>query len=98
MKEAICDECKKSFPISPKQKRHGNGIVETYFTCNQCHHRYSVTVTNQPIKARIRKAAKMYEDLNLANNSDEFEEMNTKLQKYKAITTEMINKLKLQIA
>ncbi|KZR60401.1 hypothetical protein [Pseudobacillus badius] len=101
--EIICDQCRKQILVLPEEKEYGNGIIETYFNCSHCQHRYSVTFTDEMIRKRIKKFADEWAKLNRLKDGEEWEKKEwmrkyKKLQTYKAATDQMVNKLKERMA
>lgn len=101
-KTAICNKCEEEFEIYIEATDHGKGIIETYFTCTHCNEVYPVTVTNEAIRDRITKANAEWIKLNRLKNGKNWTEnawmaKHDRLKKYKAVTTEMIDKLKGEI-
>jgi transcription elongation factor Elf1 len=96
---ATCDQCSKELLIDIKEQNVGKGIVETYFHCSHCNHRYSVTFTNGIIRDRIIKFSKEWAKMSRLKNGKEWNKKvwmkkYEKLQAYKTATDAMINKLK----
>ncbi|MDQ0268886.1 hypothetical protein [Cytobacillus purgationiresistens] len=58
-----CDNCNQLYNVNPIDKKHGNGIVETYFTCPLCNHHHLVYVTNQSIRRQQYQIRKLYESI-----------------------------------
>ncbi|WP_339161776.1 hypothetical protein [Siminovitchia sp. FSL W7-1587] len=59
-----CDHCRKPITIRTKEKKHGKGIVETYFVCPHCQRRYTAFVTNAEIRKRQREIRQLHESVN----------------------------------
>lgn len=53
--EVTCDNCKKVFLVKFKEKRHPNTVIETFFTCSHCKHRYTSFVTDTEVRRLQRK-------------------------------------------
>lgn len=103
MNTCKCDNCSKNILIDLKEQDHGNGIIETYFTCGHCNQRYQITVSNSHIRKRIQYFAKEWAKMNQLKDGKEWDKKvwmrkYAKLQEYKAVTTQMIESLKQQIA
>lgn len=103
MKPCQCTNCEKMFVIDLQEKDHGKGITETFFSCSFCNHRYLVIITNRTIRDRISKFSSEWAKMSRLKNGKEWKKKvwmrkYEKLQAYKAVTNEMIDKLKLQYA
>lgn len=59
-----CDHCHRTITIRPKEKKHGKGIVETYFVCPHCQHRYTAFVTNAEVRKKQREIRQLHESVN----------------------------------
>ena len=70
-----CDKCKKDFPIKLKEKKHGQGITETYFSCPHCKEKYIAFVTD----AEARKGQREMKALNLSLSKEKDPEKKNKL-------------------
>ena len=98
--KVTCEQCNKEFLIAIIQEHnHGKGIIETYFTCTHCDHRYTATYTNGVIRDRIKKYAKEWAKLSQLKKGKEWDraawmKKYEKLQAYKAVTDGMMAKLK----
>ena len=55
MKTIYCNECDKKIDIKLKEKKHGNGVTETYFTCRNCKVRYTAFVLNADARRMQRE-------------------------------------------
>ncbi|MEK5173221.1 hypothetical protein NST63_08510 [Heyndrickxia sp. FSL W8-0496] len=74
-----CDQCKKNFPVQPKEKKHGQGIKETYFVCPHCKTRYTAYITDQEVRRMQRQIQKLEQEiinlkLNASKRMDELKE------------------------
>lgn len=58
-----CENCNQLFTVNPIDKKHGNRIVETYFTCPHCNHYHLGYVTNQSIRRQQYQIRKLYESI-----------------------------------
>ncbi|KMY49561.1 hypothetical protein AC625_08385 [Peribacillus loiseleuriae] len=101
MQPCRCTNCQQMFAIDLKEKDHGKGITETFFSCSFCNHRYLVTVTNRTIRNRISKFSNEWAKMSKLRNGKEWDKdvwmkKYEKLQTYKPVTNEMIHKLKAQ--
>lgn len=38
--QGTCDKCGKVFTIKYREKRHPKKVIETYFRCQHCKHKY----------------------------------------------------------
>lgn len=71
-----CDDCKKNFDIKLKEKKRGNGIVETYFTCPHCDKHYTAFATDAVVRRKQREIKRMRDALNELNKTDNIPEYN----------------------
>lgn len=55
--DVTCDNCNKVFPIKLKEKRHPKTVIETFFICNHCKHRYTSFVTDTEVR-RLQRIIK----------------------------------------
>ncbi|MCM3454471.1 hypothetical protein M3685_10995 [Heyndrickxia oleronia] len=74
-----CDQCKKNFPVQPKEKKHGQGIKETYFVCTHCKTRYTAYVTDQEVRRMQSQIQKLEQEIitlkmNASKRMDELKE------------------------
>lgn len=47
--QATCDKCGKVFNVKFKEKRHPDKVVETYFRCKYCKHKYICFVKDEKV-------------------------------------------------
>lgn len=73
MSNVHCDKCKKYFDIKPQEKKHGNGIVETFFVCPHCKARYTAFVTNAETRRKQREIKKLRDSLPGITDFDEYQ-------------------------
>ena len=45
-----CDKCGRGFKINIKEKKFSKGIVERYFSCSHCKHKYTILITDGNIR------------------------------------------------
>ena len=99
MNKCICDQCNQTFRIDLKKHNHGKGIMESYFICSHCGYRYSAAVTNAEIRKRIKHFSTEWAKMSKLKNGKEWKKelwmkKYNRLQNYKAVTEEMIERLK----
>lgn len=83
--EVTCDNCNKVFPIKLKEKRHPKTIIETFFVCSHCKHRYTSFATDAEVR-RLQRIIKR------PMSADERLDMLNKIKKQMAILKyELIN-------
>lgn len=92
-----CDKCGKSFTIKPQEKKHGNGIKETYFRCTHCNERYTAYVTDANIRKKQRDIKKLYETLPTITDQRKYQERMQEIRDKKAKLEPLMNELKNKI-
>lgn len=78
-----CDHCSKFTKIEFKEKKHPNEIIETYFECEHCHHRYVCFVTDKKVRKMQRKKNGLKGNYNFQKRLDLQEEINERMDKLK---------------
>lgn len=58
-----CDECDEVFKIRLIEKPHPGKIIETFFRCPCCKHKYVSFVTDEWARQEQRKIAKLHDEL-----------------------------------
>lgn len=48
---AVCEKCEQITTVTFQDKRHAGGKVETFFTCQHCHHHYTTHVTDKRVRS-----------------------------------------------
>jgi|SRR5690625_362035 len=95
MENVQCDECHGHFKVNLKQKKHGNGVIETYFTCRHCDKHYTSFVTNARARRMQRTISKLYKSINI-HDIESFQnkqrEIEQEKQKLKQLMDELKNK------
>ncbi|WP_445505808.1 hypothetical protein [Niallia sp. 03091] len=99
MNKCFCNQCGKTFVIKTQTTKHPKQIIETFFHCSHCNHKYLVTVTNAEVRIRIQHFATEWAKMSKLKNGKEWKKSvwmkkYNKLQKYKSFTDEMIERLK----
>ncbi|WP_342510963.1 hypothetical protein MKY34_12305 [Sporosarcina sp. FSL K6-1522] len=89
-----CDNCMTPFTIQPKEKKHGNGIVETYFHCPKCNERFTSFATNAVIRRKQREIKKLYDLLPTIMDIGKYKDMLHKIQGLKSELEPMMKELK----
>ncbi|QBP07000.1 hypothetical protein [Virgibacillus phage Mimir87] len=92
-----CDKCGKSFTIKPQEKKHGNGIKETYFRCTHCNERYTAYVTDADIRKKQRDIKKLGDRLHTITDVDEYNKAFNKYKQMQAKLEPLMNELKNKI-
>jgi DNA-binding transcriptional regulator GbsR (MarR family) len=93
-----CDQCKEDFPIVLKEKKHGKGIIETYFICPHCSHRYSSAFTNTRARKCQRQIRKLWDEIRGCKNVQLAELKKEKIDKLTKENKQIISELKEQFA
>ena len=89
-----CDKCNKLFKVMPKQKKHGQGIRETYFTCPYCEEHYTSYITDREVRKWQKEAKKIRRGINRSRNEDEMDELFNKIRKVDSKIENRMNVLK----
>ena len=89
-----CDKCNKLFKVMPKQKKHGQGIRETYFTCPYCEEHYTSYITDREVRKWQKEAKKIRRGINRSRNEDEIKGLINKFEKVKRRTGNRMDELK----
>ena len=89
-----CDNCMTPFTIQPKEKKHGNGIVETYFHCPKCNERFTSFATNAVIRRKQREIKKLYDRLPTITDVGEYKDVLHKIHGLESELEPMMQKLK----
>lgn len=58
--DGTCDECGKEFNVKLKEKKHPKKVIETYFRCQHCKHKYICFVRDSEVikmQQEIKKEA-----------------------------------------
>lgn len=92
-----CDHCHKPFNIQAKEKKHGKGITETYFTCPHCNHRYTAFVTNAEIRKRQREIRQLSDTLPTITDMKKYQVVMQKINKKKAALEPLMQELKNKV-
>lgn len=50
----ICDYCKRQFEVVMKEEAKAGTIIETYFTCDNCGHKYHAFYRNAKCRRLLR--------------------------------------------
>ena len=101
-KDVVCDSCKEAFVIKAKERKHGQGIVETYFACSHCNKEYRVSITDQRCRKLQLKIQRESSKIPLKNHKDPdaykqlYEERNNRINSLKAELKERMMELKVQ--
>lgn len=48
--QGTCDHCGKGFNVEIKEKKHPKKIIETYFRCSNCKHKYVCFVKDEKVR------------------------------------------------
>jgi transposase-like protein len=96
--EINCDSCSKAFYLVIKEKKHGNGIIETYFTCPACNKRYSSAFTNARTRKLQRQIRKLWDEIRGCGNVQLAETMRAKIDKLTEENKKIMTALKEQFA
>lgn len=80
MANVHCDECKKYFDIKLKEKKRGNGIVETYFICPHCDKHYTAFVTDAVVRRKQREISKVSETLKDVKSFEEYQKIYAEIE------------------
>lgn len=94
MSNVHCDKCEKQFVIKPQEKKHGNGVVETFFVCPHCRARYTAFVTNAEARRRQREIKKLYDSLPKITDVVEYQTVLGVIHAKKEELEPLMNKLK----
>ncbi|MEH7249152.1 hypothetical protein V7114_20545 [Neobacillus niacini] len=94
--EINCDGCSKSFSLVIKEKKCGNGIIETYFTCPECNKRYSSAYTNARTRKLQRQIRKLWDEIRGCRNVQLVETKRTKIDKLTDENKKIMSDLKAQ--
>lgn len=89
-----CDKCNKLFKVMPKQKKHGQGLKETYFTCPYCEERYTGYITDKEIRKWQREVRELRENMKHMRSEDEMDELFNKIRKVESKIENRMNVLK----
>lgn len=93
-----CDSCHKEFQIAIKEKKHGNGIVETYFTCPECNKRYSAAFTNERTRKCQKQIRKLWDEIKGCGNIQLAETKKAKIDRLTEGNKKIMSELKEQFA
>lgn len=97
MANVHCDECKKYFDIKLKEKKRGNGIVETYFICPHCDKHYTAFVTDAVVRRKqreIRSIHEMLKDVKTMGNIADFQKIHAEMEQKKQELQPLMSALK----
>lgn len=64
MNNLTCDKCGEQFDAEPKQRKHGQDVVEVYFTCPHCQAHYTGTILDKAGRKMQRDVRKLQEQIN----------------------------------
>lgn len=82
-----------------EQVKHPKGIIENFFLCPHCSSKYPVTITTPEIRRRIKHFVSEWGKMSKLKNGKEWKKdiwmkKYHRLQRFKAETDEMINRVK----
>src|SRR5690625_317798 len=97
MANVQCDKCQKYFDIKQREKKHGRGIVETYFTCPHCKAKYTAFVLNAEARRLQREIKGLTQKQFTASTEEEREHAAKDLIKSKEKLARLMEELKKQI-
>ena len=92
-----CDQCKKNFPIQPKEKKHGQGIKEIYFVCTHCKTRYTAYVTDQEVRRMQRQIRKLEKESLFTKDNNKRLILNSKINRLKEDVLKKMDTLKAKV-
>lgn len=93
-----CDNCQKEFTIAVKEKKHSKGIVETYFKCPHCSHRYSGAFTNARARKCQKQIRKLWDEIRGCGSAQLAEAKKVKIDKLTEENKMVMSELKEQFA
>jgi transposase-like protein len=96
--EINCDSCSKAFYLVIKEKKHGNGIIETYFTCPACNKRYSSAFTNERSRKCQKLIRKLWDEIRGCGNVQLAETKRIKIDKLTDENKKIMTALKEKFA
>src|SRR5690625_1801372 len=94
MQSVQCDECNRYFKINLKEKKHGRGVIETYFTCPCCEKVYTAFVTDAIVRRRQREIKRLYEKFNKINDVNDRIKMQREIEQKKRRLKPLMDELK----
>lgn len=97
MRNVHCDNCKKSIDIKLKEKKHGKGVTETYFTCRNCKAKYTVSVLNADARRMQREIKGLQRTLLTSKDEQELANANVKMGETKTKLKTLMDELKNSI-
>lgn len=97
MNFVTCDKCGKEFSIKPHEKKHGKGIIETYFNCPHCNEHYTAYVTNAAIRSKQREIKKLGDQLHTITDMEKYNKAFARYRKMKQELEPKMNQLKNKI-
>ena len=74
MNEIYCDDCKQDFEPDMKEQEIEKGIVEQYFCCPHCGKKFTIIITDENMRRKIRKRQRIQKEYKRAvrNRDSEF--------------------------
>ena len=63
MNNLTCDKCGVLFDAEPKQRKHGQDIVEAYFTCPHCQAHYTGVILDKAGRKMQRDVRELQEQI-----------------------------------
>ncbi len=97
MQTVDCGQCHEAFSISLREKKHGKGITETYFTCPHCEARYTAFVTNAEIRRRQREIRKLHDSLTTITDFQKYQDVLQKIKDRESKLEPLMKDLKNKI-
>lgn len=94
MANVHCDDCKKHFDIKLKEKKRGNGIVESYFICPHCDKHYTAFVTDAVVRRKQREIKKLYESLSTITDIQKYQDRQSIIEEKKQELQPLMSALK----
>ncbi|USK56563.1 hypothetical protein LIS82_08865 [Cytobacillus solani] len=93
-----CTGCQKDFDITLKEKKHGKGIIETYFVCPHCSTRFSAAFTNTRSRKIQKQIRKLWDEIRGCGNVKLAEHKKEKIDKLTEENKQIMSKLKEEYA
>jgi hypothetical protein len=94
--EVTCDNCNKEFSMSVKEKKHGRGIIETYFICPNCNTKYSCGFTNERARKIQRQIRRLWDEIRGCGSPQLAETKKAKIDKLVEENKKIIDEFKLK--
>lgn len=66
--EALCNECRQETDVKFKTRKFGDGLVETFFKCRNCHVKYVAFITDKKVRRLQKETNKLRNDPNKSVN------------------------------